>query len=237
MAAYGTWGSLIPFIGSAGIQFIDRSSGTPEFCFNNERSVAYIEALNTLYWSDGVINDIVDHTDFNLGLRNLFGASQALIVCYQRLNDLSKMRDFDFDIGVIPYPKLTEEDKYYTSIHDTTEMGAIPITATDMDFITTALEVLNRETSKTVMTEYYDVALKVKYSTDKKSAEMIDLIHDSFGSCFPLAYDMSLNEIMLHSFADPVAKKSADFASTYDSKISSAESKLAAMIEGVEANS
>ena len=236
LAGHDYWGNLIAFIGSAGITFVDRSGPEPVMDFNNERSVRFLEALNTLYHAPGTLVGIKESDDNNLGLRNLFGSGQALLVVYQRLGDLAKMRDSDIDIGPIPYPKLYESDKYYTSIHDTTEMGAIPNTCTDIDFVSTCIEVLCRETSKDVLPTYYNVALKVKYTTDEHAAQMIDLIHDNFGSSFVLAYDQVLGEFMLHSFADRVGENSTDFASKYDKGIEKSRKKMEAMIEAILAN-
>jgi hypothetical protein len=147
------------------------------------------------------------------------------------------MRDItSFEIGVIPYPKLLETDNYTTSIHDTTEMGIIPITNLDTNYVTTVIEVLSRETSTMLMPQYYETALKVKYITDGMSATMIDLIHDNFGSSFPLAYDSSLNGIMLHSFSDPLTAKSTDFASTYAKFEKVAVANLQKMIEEINKN-
>ena len=161
---------------------------------------------------------ITESADMNMGLRNLFENKLSLICLYQRLNDISKMRDFEFDVGPIPYPKLYESDRYFTSIHDTTEMGAIPITSPDIDFDTVCIEVLSRETAKILIPVYYDQALKVKYSADQKVAQMIDLIHDNFGSSFALCYDYSLGDSMVHMFADLVAADSTDFVSAYKKK-------------------
>ncbi len=236
MAAHDYWGNLIAFVGSAGIQFIDRSGAVPVMDFNNDYSVAFLEALNTLYHDPGVLVGIKDSADNNLGLRNLFGAGQALIVVYQRLNDLSKMREFDFDIGPIPYPKVYESGRYFTSIHDTTEMGAIPNTCSDIDFVSACIEVLCRETSKEVVSTYYEVALKVKYSTDENAARMLDIIHDNFGSSFVMAYNNCLGDFMLQSFTGRVEANSTDFASNYDKGIASATKKLDKMIEAIEEN-
>ena len=234
MIAHDYWGNLIAFVGSAGIEFLDRSSDPPTVNFNNDRSVAYLEALNTLYHDEGTLVGIKDSADNHLGLNRLFGGGEALLVVYQRLNDLALMRNFDFDIGPIPYPKLYESDNYYTSIHDTTEMGAIPITCNDLDFVTTVLEALNVETSKTLFPTYYDVALKVKYTTDEHAAKMIDMIHDNFGSSFSVAYNNALGDFMLQCFTGLCEKNSNDFASVYEKGIGACEAKLQAMIEAIE---
>ncbi|MBE6725809.1 MAG: hypothetical protein E7576_11570 [Ruminococcaceae bacterium] len=236
MYAHDYWGCLIAFVGSAGIDFIDRSGDEPVISFNNDRSVAYAEALNTLYRCDGNLVGIKESSDMNMGLRNLFGNKLSLICLYQRLNDLSKMREFEFDVGPIPYPKLYETDKYFTSIHDTTEMGAIPITSPDINFDTVCIEVLSRETAKGVIPVYYDQALKTKYSADLKVAQMIDLIHDNFGSSFVLCYNQALGDSMLQMFTDLVGADSTDFASAYKRKEKVLKKMCDKMVNAILAN-
>ncbi len=173
----------------------------------------------------------------NVELLKYFADSKTIIVGYQRLGDLEKMRDIDgFNIGIIPYPKLNETDKYITSTHDTTEIGVMPITAADINFATTVIEVMNRETAAMVIPNYYETALKVKYTTDQLSASMIDIIHDNFGSTFPLAFSDSLNQILLQTYSNCLDKKSNVFASVYESKIKSATALLNKMIEKQQKN-
>ena len=236
MYAHDYWGCLIAFVGSAGIDFIDRSGDEPVISFNNDRSVAYAEALNKLYRCDGNYIGIKESSDMNMGLRNLFQNKLSLICLYQRLNDISKMRDFEFDVGPIPYPKLYESDKYFTSIHDTTEMGAIPVTSPDIDFDTVCIEVLSRETAKLVIPIYYDQALKVKYSADLKVSQMIDLIHDNFGSSFVLCYNNAMGDSMIQMFTDLVNANSTDFASAYKRKEKVLKKMCDKMVASILAN-
>lgn len=236
MYAHDYWGCLIAFVGSAGINFIDRSGDEPEISFNNDRSIAFAEALNKLYRCDGNHIGIKESSDMNLGLRNLFENGLSLICLYQRLNDISKMRDFEFTVGPIPYPKLYETDKYYTSIHDTTEMGAIPVTSSDIDFDTVCIEVLSRETAKSVIPVYYDQALKVKYSADLKVAQMIDLIHDNFGSSFVLCYNNAMGDSMIQMFTDLVAADSTDFTSAYKKREKVLKKQCDKMVKAILSN-
>ena len=67
---------------------------------------------------------------------SLFGSGNTVFVDYNRLGDLqacgtSSSRSATF------YPKLdTAQKNYVTSTHDTTEVGAIPNTVTDLEFVT-----------------------------------------------------------------------------------------------------
>jgi len=213
----GMWGSMIPFLIGTDIQFVERTDEGIQYCFNNERSVKILEKLNELFYADGALTTLADYSD--AGLRIVFGAGQSLIIGYNRIGDLTKMRDIEFTIGILPYPKLDEaQENYVSSLHDTSEVGAIPMTLppTSMDFATTCLEVLCRETGKMVIPKYYEEGLKVKYSNGQDDARLIDLIHDSISSPFPVAFNGTLGGFMLSScFSSPLSSNSTDFASAY----------------------
>lgn len=233
----GRWGSAIPFMIGADIKFIERAEDyTISFSFNNERSVKLLEKLNEIFYSEATQTAPKDPS--TEGLITLFGAEQTLFLGYQRLGYLEKMRDITFDIGVVPYPKLDDTQSYYiTSSHDTTEIGTIPVTVTDTNFVTTVIEVCNRETQNYVIPAYYESALKVKYARDDTTAMMIDIIHDNFGSTFPLGYGVALNNFPLNlSFGTPLASNKTDFVSAYDKNVTAAQTKLESIVEQVIAN-
>lgn len=213
----GMWGSMIPFLIGTDIKFIERTDEGIQYCFNNERSVKILEKLNELFYSDGALTTLADYSD--AGLRIVFGAGQSLIIGYNRIGDLTKMRDIEFTIGILPYPKLDgDQENYVSSLHDTSEVGAIPMTLPpdSMDFCTTCLEVFCRETGKTVIPKYYEEGLKVKYSNGQDDARLIDLIHDSISSPFPVAFNGTLGGFLLGTcFSTPLGSNSTDFASAY----------------------
>ena len=125
------------------------------------------------------------------------------------------LREMEDDCVVLPHPMLFASDKKYTtSAHDITEMGAILTTAKDMEFISTVIEVLNRETAKTVMPVYYDEKLQVQYVDDEHSGAMIDIIHDNFDNSFILAYNHVLNYSILESFAAAM-QENREFSAVY----------------------
>lgn len=213
----GTWGSAIPFLIGTGIEFISTENGTIEYAFNNERSVQILEKMNELFWNDATITNISNWSAE--GLRVNFANSKTLIMGYNRLGDLANLRDIDFSVGIVPYPKLdVEQENYVTSMHDITEIGAIPVTVpvADLDFVFTCLEVLSMETAKTVIPEYYENGLKLKYVEGQEDSKMIDLIHDSIGSPFAVAFNTTLGDFMLGvCFCTPLGNGSTDFASAY----------------------
>ena len=224
----GMWGSLIPFVIGSDIQFIERTDEGPQFCFNNERSVKTLEKLYELFYSPATLTDPEDFS--TRGLQILFSNNQSTILGYNRLGDLANFRDVEFAMGVVPYPKLDEtQDSYVSTMHDISEIGAIPVTlpAESVDFCHTVLEVLCRETGRTVIPEWYENGLKIKYSKGQDDAKMIDLIHDTITGPFAVAYNSVLGDFLLTScFCEPLAYNRPDFASAYKSNEKAASKQL-----------
>lgn len=239
--SFEIWGSMIPFLISCDPGYIERDDrGYPYITMNNERSILLLDELYDLYkegngaWvANGITEDIAVTT---------FTSGKSLFVGYQRLGSLENenIREMEDGLGVIPYPKLDDQqDHYITSTHDTCELGMIPVTVApdQLDFISAVVEVLCRETYKSVLPVYYESSLKMKYTRDDTSAQMIDIIHDNIGNSFPLAYSSQLNDILLSGIfsTDNIGAGKKDFASSYAKREPSALEKLNKIIEDFEA--
>ncbi len=223
----GTWGSAIPALIGTGVQYVERTEDGISYCYNNERSVKILEQLNKMYWNNGALTNIADYSA--AGLRQVFANGQTVIMGYNRIGDLENLRDIEFGVGIIPYPKLDEvQENYVTSLHDTTEAGAILSTlpVDSEEFVHTCLEVFARETNKQVIPQWYENALKVKYVDGQDDAKMIDLIHDTITSPFAVAYNGTLGGYMLGTaFLTPLGSQLTDFASNYK-KLEKAADKM-----------
>lgn len=232
----GAWGPMIPVLMGFDVQFMEENNGKLSYCFNNERSVKILEKLNELYWASWNYQDISDHSA--TGLLNLFSDQKTVFVGYLRLGDLEKMRDIEFLVGLACYPKLdNDQENYVSSLHDTSEVGAIMVTAPvdQMDFISTVLEVMAREAGKTIIPAYYEEALKIKYVNGTGDAAMIDLIHDTITSPFALAYNNILGGMLLgNCFLTPLGSKKTDFASAYASNEKAGQEDLDELVEAFE---
>lgn len=225
------WGSSIPLIASGGTNYMTRDeNGYPTITINNERTYTLTESIYHLMYSEGT-------RSFNESeVLDTFINDQAMIVGYQRLGSLENMRHMEHDAGIIPYPMLLESDKQYnTSSHDTTEVGVILTTAiNDMDYISTVLEVLNRETDKIVMPQYYETALKVKYTDDPQAGAMIDIIHDNFRNVFELAYDYAIGMPIQSVIYGTIANKSYSVSSKLAKTQKTCQKKIDKLIKECE---
>lgn len=106
---------------------------------------------------------------------NIFSADNALFMdC--TFFFIEYLRNMESDFGILPYPKWNlEQDKYISRIEGC-DLFVIPITVQDTDYVSLIIEALAAESEKSVIPQYYEVALKGKYSRDDESASMLDLI-------------------------------------------------------------
>ena len=216
-ADLGFWPSAMICAVSGTDNFITRDEdGIPSITIHEgDRANQLSAAITTLF------NNESSSIGLTNGLLEPFVEDQMLVMGGLSLGALESelLRQMEGDAAVLPYPMLFASDKkYITSVHDTTEMGAILTTASDMEFISTVVEVLNRETANILIPKYYKESLQVQCVDDVKSAAMIDIIHDNFDNSFILAYNSALSEgAVLHAFATAAEEKrefSAVFASS-----------------------
>ncbi|MBE6614868.1 MAG: hypothetical protein E7631_06155 [Ruminococcaceae bacterium] len=106
------------------------------------------------------------------------------------VHELSKFRDSELDIGLIPYPMWDETQGYYaTHVDAWNGMLCIPVTATDPERTGFLTEAIAAYTYKYCIPAYYDVALGTKFVRDEESTEMMDLIFDSVVYDFGYIFD------------------------------------------------
>ena len=224
------WGGSIPFSVSGNPTFISRDEdGYPTVVLHEgDRANQLANAMGTLFNNDSASVALTTDAD----LLTAFTQDECLIVGYQRLGSLENaiLRQMEGDAAVLPYPMLFASDKKYTtSAHDTTEMGAILATSTDLAFISTVVEVLNRETAKILIPVYYKECLQVQCVDDEKAAAIIDIIHDNFDNSFILAYNLPLGSVMLQSFAEAMQNK-REFSAVYAGRQRSVDRALQSKI-------
>ncbi len=237
MALCQWWGPMIPWLTTADPGYITRDEdGYPEITMNNERSLALCEKLTALFNADetavGIHNDNQDTIDS-------FVEGKILFLTYQRLGSLESeiYANADLNFAILPYPKLDEnQENYISTIHDTTEVGYIPsnIAFQNLSYVSAVVEYLSKLTQDIVMQKYYESTLKIRYARESANAEMIQLIHDTYGNAFTLAWnfggDSDNINIFSTGFYNSISKNQNVFASFYRSYENSAKSELAKTI-------
>jgi len=144
----------------------------------------------------------------------------------------TSLRNREFDLGILPYPKWdTEQEGYYTNSDDKFTLAAVPLTVAyeDLPFVGIVFEALSAYTYKDVYPIYFDLALKNKYTDDPITAEIIDIIME--GQCFEFMFQFGETDTqrLPYLWRDLIAAKDPNLASKY----ASIESALMVGIENI----
>lgn len=231
----GVGGSIFPYEYAADTSFITRDEdGIPSITMNNEKSDLLYQKIYAVYYNDATYTNFEENTQ---ALYSKFSGNGTVFLSTITIGAFDQFRDMEDDIGILPYPKLDEEQtSYRTCIHDTAEIGAIPLTCQNTDFASAVIQALCEESGNTMIPAYYETALKIKYVRDNYSAQMIDLIHDGIQGLFPLVYGASYaNNIFTWAFLEPLQKKQEAWVSSYESRADAAMTQFQTLIDAYTA--
>lgn len=210
------------FYGLGGSYTVKDENGFPAFNLNNEKTSGIIDRIAELFtpgnggWTN-VVEWGVDLSMFDEG-RSLMANSRFWL-----LN--ASFRNMTDDFGILPHPKMNEEQNgYMQSVDGVCTMAYVPITNNDLEFTGIILEALAAESYRTVMPEYYNVVLTVKNTRDEESADMVDLIKNS------RAYPVQLETFNIMTIADFAIKHENNLISVYEKKESAGLKELEKII-------
>ena len=167
-------------ITGAGYKFVDvDKDGTPYFAVPGNEPL--ISAMQKFIADHSVKTWYYQQENPNGGIAdNIFEKGKSLFVSSTMWNT-EKYREYEFDVGMLPAPKLTEEQPRYYTI---TIGGVVSILPKAMDSerfdnIGILLEALAADSHYFTLPVYKEVTLQSKYARDKGSAEMVDLLFET----------------------------------------------------------
>lgn len=110
-------------------------------------------------------------------------------------------RKLDFEFGVLPTPKLNEDqESYITYMSNTHDSFCIPKTVRDFDMSAAIIEYMAYTAYTDVAPKYFEVMLKFKYSSDSATGQIYDMIRRNvifdFGYIF--SENFKQNPILLY---------------------------------------
>lgn len=191
-----------------------------------------IEHMNALGFRD-ITND-PHHNTFES-----FTGGRLLFTTWAKIADIERadMRNMD-GIGIIPYPKLDEiQENYRSLVHDIVELGAVPVTAQPdaISAVSGYVQAMNQYSAKHIMPEYYETVLKIKYTQDNRSAQMLDIIRGGIVNPFEYAYIDQVRVLGWQALVDSSKAKENLTASTIAKGLSAAEANVAKLVETMTA--
>lgn len=204
----------------------DKETGDPVYALDVEKAQLIAEKARQIFANDLIIN-LTKETSASMKEvgQTCFGEGHALFLG-EVLQCVERMRGYDVDFGVLPYPLYdTDQASYYHMMHTTGSVVSIPRNIkSDIEYVSSMIEAMAYHSKTTLTRQYYEVNLTTKYAKDKESGPMIDLILET--RVFDLAYYYSWGNVVstvanaLHAESNTsVASSSKKFNSNVNSLI------------------
>ncbi len=156
--------------------------GLPAYVYNNELALdALVKVLEIQYAPYTNLGSKSTVMQGGLAAENSrerqFADGRALFY-YAGMTNITSLRDYDTDFGIIPSPKYSEEQSQYSSNYSYSNMTVyvIPTTSPDVDRIGDIMDAMANMSVYTLTPAYYDQTLIGKSTRDEESEPMIDLI-------------------------------------------------------------
>ena len=223
-----SFATLDAFMVSHGLRATGKDKdGFPVTDFYNERVVKSFEKVYSLYWeNEGTFVDTEEPYTYRFDFAEGRAVFAPMLVDYYISADLRSMKD---DYGILPYPKLDEEQEdYSTFLLGRTGIAMLPgdIAAEKLGMVGYVLDALNAYSYEYLRPAIYDLSLSAKGTRDEDSLEMIELIMANrsydfagfaeIGGSYPFTPALTYRNLL--------AKKDVNITSYYESNRSMAES-------------
>lgn len=194
---YGSAGAIKLYFGSlvtgAGIKYVELDEeGNAYFAIpGSEYAVTVMSDILAKHNGNYVYTQLVD------GIHNGSNESQIMFKNNQTLfqgtamKSVANYRDMDSDIGILPFPKYSEDQENYCALTSGGTMATLPVTLSPDSYenVGLLLEAMSRDSRTSVIPVYKETLLKSRYARDEGSAAMLDIIFTS------AMYDIGLSTI------------------------------------------
>ncbi len=174
------------FLFGGGITIVQKDeTDTPVYSMDMERASNISDMGKNLFNTSHALclNDAVDeaNTIMQIG-QTAFGENHAMFLG-EVMQSVTRMRSYDVDFGILPFPKYDAgQDSYYSMMHTTASVVSIPVSVRDektLDLVTAMIEAMAYHSVDTLTYTYYELNLKTRDSKDVQSGPMMDMILSS----------------------------------------------------------
>lgn len=184
------FGSLVT---GAGIKYVDiDEEGNAYFAIpGNEYALTVMSDILNKHNGNYIFTQVADNIHDGSGTgRDMFKNNQMLFIG-SSMKAVNEYRDMESDIGILPFPKYSEDQESYYALTSGGTMATLPTTlpADSYENVGLLLEAMSRDSRETVIPAYKETLLKSRYARDEGSAAMLDIIFDS------AMYDIGLSTI------------------------------------------
>lgn len=234
--------AIVTYLHSGGQRLVGKDENdVPVLTFDNEKTFNVLEKVFDLLYDENVTGNVqkADFSAYNgdSSFETLFSANRAAFG-WCRMYMIPMLRAMETDFGIVPIPKIYEQDEnYWSTVNVHHAFGlAIPITANDdiLDRTTIILEALSAESKYTLQPAYYDISLKTKHSRDEESSAMLDLILSHRVIDIGDLYNFASFGSEFYTLAKNNDRNLSSFYEKNESKVNKEIDKTIAKIEALE---
>lgn len=175
-----SWGVEMAY--AAGINTSTRDEqGDISITINEDRTIDIMQLLNKIS-----IAEYTTSNDSEEGQIKNFVEERVMIYCRcLATTETAAFRNMETDYYIVPLPMGDESVGEYRSATATgTNIVGISYASAKPETAAFLMEALCAESARVVIPTYYEGALKGRYSRDKESKEMIELVHNTVGVDF-----------------------------------------------------
>lgn len=222
---------------SCGVPFTKRDeNGTPVLAFNTERMVAVVEKYYALTHSPSTWMDSYSSTTYAASAyRSMLIEGRSFLTELDIGGLYTYLREIDFNFGILPLPKLNEEQDGYRVFCGAGLMG-LPSIAEEPERTGAIWEALAYYSYRFIRPAFFDIVLENKAVRDEESYRMITLMHENKTFDFGFNFDSS-GSIYGALRAVVLTNNSTDFASYFQKQEQSWTGTLAKVYESFETGS
>lgn len=200
---------------------------------NNERMLKALDELKELYTTNAGAYTSTTGMDAS----SAFFANGGAIFYPSRLSSAvdENLRKMEAAYGILPYPKLdAAQEDYVSLIHSSSCDLFMPnsVPAERLDMVGAVIEAMAAESYRSVVPAFLDSALKVKYSRDELSGQVIDMVIAGANKNFVFEYSPQTNNIISNALDHIYGK--ASFSSTYSALAKAAQKSLDRFVDSLQ---
>ena len=229
------------FIGAGGMQTEIGDNGEPKLVMNSAKNVDILDKIISVVadksmrlLTEGIQMDGSSIAAYNKTWH--FKNAATMLMGYNMSGIIQYLRDMEDDYGLIPMPKLDEnQSDYLTYGSPWGPVGvAVPVTCPTerMEMVGTALEMMAYLSYTNVGPQMFNVTLKEKISRDENSKLMLDIIYSDVIFDLNGIHNFGSTGNLLRSCA--IGSKE-NFSSQYASSLAKAEEALAQLMDQYKA--
>ena len=222
------------YAGGVSVISRDKESGDPIYSLDVDRAQSIAEKAQRIFSNDLIINMNLETSANVVEVgKTCFGDGHALFFG-EVLQCVERMRGYDVEFGVIPYPLYdSDQTSYHHMMHLTGSVVSITRNiSSDIDRVSAMIEAMAYYSQDTLTVQYYEINLTSKFAKDKESGPMIDLILSS--RVFDLSYYYGWGGILTKLTDALHAGGNANIASSSKSFSRNVENQMNRAIQSIE---